>query len=85
MVIVDKLNFQSGFLRHQTEPATAHGDRELKYDVKNGTFQLSTTSFAEIRCDMDFGLYPFDVQECPFAVYLRKNLTYQGKVALCMK
>ena len=42
-------------------------------------FQLSFDSFAQIKCQMDFSLYPFDTQKCPFAITLDRNLTYQVK------
>ena len=70
--------FQDGFLQHQERPATA-GNRDLKYDYGDGTFSLSTTSTATVRCEMDFGLYPFDTQKCLFEIVARKNLTYQGE------
>ena len=42
-------------------------------------FELSTESYAKIKCDMDFSKYPFDTQRCPFVITADKNLTYQGE------
>ena len=67
---------QEGFLEDQSEPATK-GDRNLKYDVRNGVFNLFTKSYAEINCVMDFSLYPFDTQTCQFFVTAAKSKTYQ--------
>lgn len=66
--------FQDGFLEYQNEPSSA----SLKYDVSNGMFQLSFESYAKIKCQMDFALYPFDTQRCTFVITPDKNLTYQG-------
>ena len=41
-------------------------------------FELWTKSFAEIKCPMDYSLYPFDTQKCRFAMRnIAKNLTYE--------
>ena len=69
---------QEGFLADQDAPATA-GNRDLRYDIRLGEFRLSTTSYAKIRCDMDFGLYPFDTQRCTFAVIPMLSIDYQEK------
>ena len=73
-----KLNLQDGFLKDQHKPATT-GSRDLKYNLQDGSFELRTKSYAMIKCDMDFGLYPFDTQSCILVIYPQKNLTYQGK------
>ena len=41
-------------------------------------FLLKTKSYAKVKCDMDFGIYPFDTQKCNFVITPDKNLTYQG-------
>ena len=48
---------QEGFLADQDAPAT-DGNRKLRYDVQSGLFLLTTSSYARIRCDMDFKFYP---------------------------
>lgn len=67
---------QEGFLADQSQPATK-GDRGLKYDVRDGVFDLFTKSYAEINCEMDFSLYPFDTQTCKFFITSAKNKRYQ--------
>ena len=47
------LVFQGGFLEDPSKPGTS-GQRDLQYDIENGTFKLKTLSFARINCDMDF-------------------------------
>ena len=48
--------------------------------MKNGMFELWTKSFAEIKCPMDYSLYPFDKQSCTFAMKsTNKNKTYEGR------
>ena len=68
--------FQDGFLLDQDQPATK-GKRDLKYEMGQGIFLLSTESYAKIKCDMEFALYPFDTQRCTFVLTPDKNLTYQ--------
>lgn len=63
-------------MEDQSKPATK-GDRNLKYDVRNGVFNLFTKSYAEINCVMDFSLYPFDTQTCNFFVSAAKSKRYQ--------
>ena len=47
--------------------------------MKSGMFELWTKSFAEIKCPMDYALYPFDTQTCRFAMRsTAKNMTYEG-------
>ena len=67
---------QEGFLANQKKPLTI-GNGFLKYDVRNGMFELITKSYAMMNCDMDFTLYPFDTQWCYFSMVPEKNLTYQ--------
>ena len=67
---------QDGFLLDQDQPATK-GKRDLKYEMGEGIFLLSTESYAKIKCDMEFALYPFDTQRCTFTITPDKNLTYQ--------
>ena len=57
-------------------PATA-GGRDLKYDMREKMFTLNTESYARIKCDMDFEMYPFDTQMCNFVIIPDKNLTFQ--------
>ena len=49
----------------------------MKYDVRKGMFELSSESYAKIKCGMDFSMYPFDTQWCPIVIIADKNLTYQ--------
>ena len=72
------LILQNGFLHEQGKSPT-DGKRDLKYDVADGMFTLSTDSYAQMKCDMKFSLYPFDTQRCPFAITTKRNLTYQGE------
>lgn len=74
-----KLNLQDGFLKNQHKPATT-GNRDLRYNVADGKFHLRTKSYARIKCDMDFGLYPFDTQKCELIIFPKKNLTYQATI-----
>ena len=53
------------------------GRRELRYDAQSGSFYLFTVSYAKMRCEMEFRLYPFDAQECEFVLDLWKNSSYQ--------
>ena len=66
---------QEGYLADQDAPAT-DGKRSLRYDVQTGSFLLTTTSYARVRCDMNFRLYPFDTQECRFTINARMNIDY---------
>ena len=46
--------------------------------MNEGKFQLWTSTFARIKCHMDYTLYPFDSQECVFQMRsVTKNLTYE--------
>ena len=68
---------QDGFLQSQSNP------NDLKYDVKSNMFEMNTESHAKIKCDMDFSMYPFDLQTCPFLITADQNLTYQeGKTII---
>ena len=50
----------------------------MKYDVKTGTFSLEMECHADVKCPMDYELYPFDTQTCKFALRsATKNMTYQ--------
>ena len=64
---------QDGFLQSQSKP------KDLKYDVKTSMFELNTESYAKIKCDMDFSMYPFDSQICPFVITADQNQTYQER------
>ena len=72
------LVFQGGFLEDPSKPGTS-GQRDLQYDIENGTFKLKTLSFARINCDMDFIVYPFDIQTCQFVILPSKNSSYQAQ------
>ena len=50
----------------------------MKYDMREKLFSLNTESYARIKCDMDFDLYPYDTQMCNFIIVPDKNLTYQA-------
>ena len=63
---------QGGFLY---KPAV--GNRNLKYNVGDGMFTLSTESYAKIKCEMDFSMYPFETHNCSFLIHRVKNLTYE--------
>ena len=49
----------------------------IKYDIRNGMFEISTEYLVKIKCPMDFTMYPFDTQICPSLITADKNLTYQ--------
>ena len=70
------LVFQGGFLADPSKSGTS-GQRSLTYDIQNGTFKLTTLSFAKINCEMDFIIYPFDTQICQFVLLPSKNSSYQ--------
>ena len=70
--MIRKYISQDGFLEDQNKP-----QHNLKYDIRNGMFELSTESYAKIKCPMYFSMYPFDRQRCPFVITAEKNLTYQ--------
>ena len=57
----------------------------MKYDVRGSMFEWSTESHAEIKCGMDFTMYPFDTQICPFVIIADKNLTYQEIISKFQK
>ena len=43
-------------------------------------FEFVYRSYIKIECDMDFTLYPFDTQDCAFAMKsAAKNMTYEVK------
>ena len=43
-------------------------------------FEFVYRSYVKIECDMDFTLYPFDTQDCAFAMKsVNKNMTYEVK------
>ena len=67
---------KGGFLDDPSKPGTA-GRRNLMYDRQTGMFDLYTESYARINCEMEFGLYPFDTQECKFVIDLYKNSSYE--------
>ena len=53
------------------------GKTNLRYYVREGLFDLWTESYANINCDMDFALYPFDTQRCDFKLQsVSKNKSY---------
>ena len=62
----------------QDAPAT-DGNRNLRYDVQSGLFLLTTSSYARIRCDMDFKFYPFDIQKCRFTMNGRMSIDYEER------
>ena len=67
---------KGGFFEEPEKEGTA-GNRDLMYDVINGTFTLFTKSYAKIECNMGFGEYPFDTQMCSFIMQVFKNASYQ--------
>ena len=73
MEVYAHLSSQENFLVSQDKT------QDLKYDVRSSMFEWSTESHAKIKCDMDFSMYPFDTQRCPFMITADKNLTYQEK------
>ena len=52
-------------------------DRFLYYEMNTGEFTLWADCNALIRCQMDFSLYPFDAQECLFAMMLGDEIVRQ--------
>ena len=61
------------------EPARRNHD--LKYNMKDGKFELWTSTYAKISCQMDYSLYPFDTQECQFKMRsVTKNMTYEVRL-----
>ena len=43
-------------------------------------FEFVYRSYVKIECDMDFTFYPFDIQDCAFAMKsVNKNMTYEVK------
>ena len=65
---------QNGFLDKTTKGYFKH---DLKYDSKEGRFEFSGQSWVRMKCDMDFTVYPFDIQSCPFIIIPSRNMTYQ--------
>ena len=61
---------------HQSK-AGSEGNKYLKYDVGDGMFLLHTESYAKVKCNMHFDMYPFDTQKCSFIINTHKNQTYQ--------
>ena len=56
----------------------------MEYDVKTGTFSLEMECHADVKCLMNYELYPFDTQTCKFALKSStKNMTYQVIATLC--
>ena len=55
----------------------AIGKPVLRYDVAKGTFQMTIMSLVKIPCEMDFQLYPFDTQTCPFRMRTSKDISQQ--------
>ena len=73
------LKFQEGYLSDQGAPSEK-GKTNLRYYVMEGLFDLWTESYANINCDMDFALYPFDTQRCDFKLQsVSKNKSYWGR------
>ena len=64
-------------MANQKQPLTV-GNGFLRYDVRDGIFELVTKSYARMNCQMDFSLYPFDTQRCNFYMVTEKNMTYQA-------
>ena len=46
---------------------------------------MNTESYGKIKCNMDFGSYPFDTQRCKFIITPDKNITYQVKIFVLFK
>ena len=70
------MSFQDGFFAEQKQPESA-GRRDLRYDVEDGTFILTTESYAKVHCAMDFGMYPYDIQTCNFVITTAKDISQQ--------
>ena len=46
-------------------------------------FEFVYRTYAQIECDMDFTLYPFDTQDCVYSMKSGdKNMTYEVKVGV---
>ena len=49
--------------------------------MKEGKFELWTSTYAKIGCQMDYSLYPFDAHECEFRMRsVTKNMTFEGQL-----
>ena len=55
------------------------GNRELRYDVENGMFQLITISYVKMHCEMNHEMYPFDEQHCNFQMRTYEDISNQEK------
>lgn len=53
---------------------------KLRYDVADGAFELTTSSVANIFCEMEFHLYPFDTQSCMLRIRTAKDMSQQVKM-----
>ena len=61
------------------EPSRRNHD--LKYNMMEGKFELWTSTYAKIGCQMDYSMYPFDTHQCEFRMRsVTKNMTYEGRL-----
>ena len=72
---------QEGYLEKQNEPG-GWKDRFFYYYIKSGEFRLWAVSNAIIRCQMDFRLYPFDAQDCLFAMSAQTDQRSMERISL---
>ena len=85
IIIVTKSVLKDGYLNEQNAPSV-RGKTNLRYYIEDGLFDLWTQSYANIHCEMDFSLYPFDTQSCDFAMKGNtKNRTYQVQNNVSLK
>lgn len=68
---------QDGWLSDQNDPKSKVSKPVLRYDVGDGTFQLSTASYVKLLCDMHFWMYPFDIQPCMVRMRTAKDMSRQ--------
>ena len=47
-------------MREQKSPSE-NGKTNMRYILEDGIFDLWTESYANINCDMNFGMYPFEL------------------------
>ena len=75
--MIVSIRLQDGWLSDQSNPKSKVSKPVLRYDVGDGTFQLSTASYVKLLCDMQFWMYPFDIQPCMVRMRTAKDMSRQ--------